>query len=279
MAKTKSGTSQVRPSRQDSPHDALFYGAFSMPKHAASALKTILTKALCRRIRWDKLRKTPDTFVNPKLTKRYSDVLYEVEIDDEDAFIYILYEHKSTSERWTLLQLLDYMVRIWQDYLRKRDEDSRGSCRLPVILPVVLHHGETGWTAPRRFNEYFGRTSSSVRKHVVNFEVLLDDVGADPPDKLVKRELTPELKLILLALLLGRTPARFFAELEKRPELLADVRRGPEEGVVFSMVIVYLERAGRMPQEDVIMALQDVLKLDPAEQIIFAREYLAARAA
>ncbi len=276
MAGTKSSTKSVRRRKRTDAHDALFYGMFSIPKHAASALRDVLPKSVVERIRWDKLRKRSDTFVDPKLTKRYSDVLFEVEIDHETALIYVLYEHKSKSEMWTLLQLLEYMVRIWQEHVRSLG--GKRSKLLPIILPVVLHHGKTGWTAPRRFTEYFGKVQRALRPYLVDFGIFLDDVSIVAPDKLVTRPLTPEVKLILLALALGRTPDRFFAELEKHPHLVQEVHQGVEETVVFSMLIVYLEAAGQIPQEVTVKALRSTLKMNIAERILNAERYLKERA-
>ncbi|MBK9266825.1 MAG: Rpn family recombination-promoting nuclease/putative transposase [Polyangiaceae bacterium] len=254
----------------------MFRRTFSVPKHAASALKTMLPEDLVKRIKWDKLRSKSGSFSDAKLTNRYSDVLFEVEIDDDLAFIYVLYEHKSEPEKWTLLQLLEYMVRIWRAYLRERG--GKKVDRLPIILPVVLHHGQAGWTAARRFIEYFGSLEASLRPYVPNFAILLDDVGKVNPDDLLARPLTAEAKVVLLCLLLGRTPERLFEELPKWHEPLSEVWREQDGALVFSAVIVYMNQVARIPEEEITMALQHSLKLTPAEEIFFADEVLRQRA-
>ena len=258
----------------------MFHRTFSVPRHAASALVTILPDELVKRITWDTLRTKPDKFVDAKLTSRYSDVLFEVELNHRDAFIYVLYEHKSEPEKWTLLQLLEYMVRIWRSYLHDRGEKPRNKpvdC-LPVILPVVLHHGRTGWTAARRFIEYFGEVQDALRPYLVDFGILLDDVGKVHPDELLVRPLTAEAKVALLCLLLGRTPHKLFLELPKWGEQLAEVWHKGEGGLFFSAVILYMQRVGGIPEEETTMALQQVLKLSPAEEILFADKVLEQRA-
>ena len=241
-------------------HDALFHHTFSNLRNAASELQTLLPEALVKRIKWDKLRIRLDKFVDAKLTSRYSDLLFEVEIDDELAFIYVLLEHKSHPEKWTLLQLLDYKVRIWRSYLREQDDKPRD--QLPVILPVVLHHGQNGWTAPRRFIEYFGKLDELLRPYVPNFEILLDDVAKGSPDDLRARPITPEAKLILLCLLLGKRPQRFFGELPNYGAQLAPVWSEPEGALVFAVIVLYMQRVADVPEEETIMALQQSLKLE-----------------
>ena len=47
-----------------------------------------------------------------------------------------------------------YMVRIWDQHLAALPKQKRGeACKLPVIIPIVLHHGRDGWTAAVRFEE------------------------------------------------------------------------------------------------------------------------------
>ena len=276
MAGTKRTAKEVRPQERGTPHDGLFHLAFSVPRHAASELQNLLPPELVARIKWDKLRRASDKYSDARLTARYADILFEVEIDDEAAFIYVLFEHKSEPEKWTLLQLLEYMVRIWRMYLREQAD--KPVHRLPIILPVVLHHGESGWTAPRRFLEYFGPVQEVLRPFIPDFGIFLDDVGKVSPDKLLARRLTPEAKLVLLCLLLGRTPKRFLAVLERRPGSLRGTWSGTEGPLVIGGLSVYIERVGGVPQEETIMAPQRILNLSPAEEIIFAREIRARRA-
>lgn len=93
MARTKGKTANADARDLGPSHDGLFHVVFSVPKNAASQLQTLLPKDVVRRIRWDTMRRRPGSHSDAKLTKRYSDVLYEVEIDDKQALIYVLYEH------------------------------------------------------------------------------------------------------------------------------------------------------------------------------------------
>ena len=60
--------------------------------------------------------------------------------------MYFLFEHKSQSDPLTVLQLLSYIVRIWEKRLR----DGVPLC---PIVPLVVYHGESGWTAARSISE------------------------------------------------------------------------------------------------------------------------------
>lgn len=55
-------------------------------------------------------------------------------------------------DRWMPLRLLDYMGQSWNAHRR-----SEPNGPLPVVLPVVLHHGERGWTAPTSLDRWAER--------------------------------------------------------------------------------------------------------------------------
>jgi len=277
MARTKHSAQGARRLKRRSPHDALFQVTFSAPQHAASELKTLLSSEIASRIKWDKLRKIPNTFVDAKLTHRFTDILFEVEIDEQRALIYVLFEHKSQPDRWTLLQILEYEVRIWRDYLQNNPRIRQ----LPLILPVVVHHGPSGWTAAREFMDYFRHVPDDLQQHVPNFSILLDDVGKVSPAKLLARPLTPEAKLVLLCLLLGQTPELFLQELREHPAALKGTWNAvcaTENPIVIRAIIVYMEDVGGVPEQETVKVMQDILKLSPAERILFADKVIAYRA-
>jgi len=56
-----------------------------------------------------------------------------------EIHIYALFEHKSYPEPLIALQLLRYMVRIWEQALKQEEP------LLPVV-PLVVYHGRQRWT-------------------------------------------------------------------------------------------------------------------------------------
>ncbi|HRI65429.1 MAG TPA: DUF4351 domain-containing protein, partial [Polyangium sp.] len=66
----------------------------------------------------------------------------------------------------------------------------------------------------------------------------------------------------------------FFAELPRWEEVLVELWHGKDKGLVFTMVVRYLERVGDVPKAETVMALQKILKFSPAEEIIYIEEFL-----
>src|ERR1700722_20125577 len=63
------------------------------------------------------------------------------------AFVYILFEHQSSFNHRMPFRILKYMVRIWDRWLT----DHNGTNALPLVLPVLLHNGKSGWKAGPEF--------------------------------------------------------------------------------------------------------------------------------
>jgi predicted transposase YdaD len=127
------------------PHDALFRGVFGDPECAGELLRSTLPDAVTAAIDWASLRAVEGSFVDEALRGQQADLLFTATAQGRATLLYVLLEHKADDDRFTALQLLRYVVRIWQRC--RRDEPERA--RLPPVLPLVLHHGPQRWRAPR----------------------------------------------------------------------------------------------------------------------------------
>ncbi|MFH0944968.1 MAG: Rpn family recombination-promoting nuclease/putative transposase [Planctomycetota bacterium] len=132
----------------ETPHDHLARKIFGRPAEARSLIQAFLPEEQIAILDLQTLRREPRTFVEPRLRERLSDLLFSVETRGKDrkrtALVYFLFEHKSHQDRWLALQLFVYIARIWSTW---REEHGDGS-RLPLILPIVLYHGDRPWDRP-----------------------------------------------------------------------------------------------------------------------------------
>ncbi len=144
-------------SKIPTPHNNYFHFAFTDLPNARDLIETQLPSAVLKKIKLDTLAIIPGTFVASDLRDRHADLLLSVELvntpkrtsktnDWQRALVYILLEHKSESEKLTVLQLLSYLVRIWEDLVRQ------GKPLVPII-PLVVYHGERQWKVARRMEE------------------------------------------------------------------------------------------------------------------------------
>ena len=128
----------------NTPHDKLFKAVFSKPQNAREVLRTVLPPGLVRHLDFATLTPLPTTYIDKQFRTRFSDLLFAIQCDGHTAFLYLLFEHQSSSEPLMPFRQLRYMTDVWLEYLR----ENPNATRLPLVIPVVLHHGADGWSTP-----------------------------------------------------------------------------------------------------------------------------------
>jgi len=153
------------------PHDRFFRSAFSKRETVEDIVFSNLPE-IAAHLMPGTFENTDETFVNEELRKYVSDMLYRAKLrDGEDAYIYILFEHKSRPEPQVAFDLLRYMVRIWE---RFRDEGTEG--RFPHIIPIVFYHGKEEWKVGTNFASLFQRIEG-LGDYVPSFTYCLYDLS------------------------------------------------------------------------------------------------------
>ncbi|APE37454.1 hypothetical protein BOX37_29975 [Nocardia mangyaensis] len=136
------------------PHDAFFRHMLRRPADAASQLRPMLPAEIADRLDWANLEPQSGSFVSKHLRATYSDLLFRTRLDGCDAYLYLLLEHQSRTDRFMALRMLDYLVAIWTHYLR----DHPKATTLPPIVPLVVHAStrQEAWDAPVEVADLIG---------------------------------------------------------------------------------------------------------------------------
>lgn len=150
-------------------HDEFVAKSFQDLALARSFFRHFLPAEILGQVDLERIALEPGSYVDEELRRSYSDLNYTVPLRDSPAtegpcraYIYILVEHKSESDEFTVFQLLRYMVRIWQRELE--NANYRAGFRLPPIVPLVLHHGRTEFRAPVELGGLVVKMSGTLRR-------------------------------------------------------------------------------------------------------------------
>jgi len=163
------------------PHDALFRALLDDPRRAAALIHHHLPPALAARLSTDPPEPLEGTFVDPELRETRSDRLFRLStVSGRPALLYVLLEHKSNPDPGTPLQLLGYMVRIWQ---RHAGRNGGALTALPPIIPLVFYHGADRWTVPGGVLDCLD-VDKELRPWVEGFRYILRDLGPIPYEQL-----------------------------------------------------------------------------------------------
>ena len=151
-------------------HDKFFKEIFTRRE----ALKDFLTQALPQPIAalvdLESLEYLKDSFIDENLRERFSDLLLQVAFKDHGpGYLYLLFEHKSYREPRIALHLPRYMVKIW-DACVKQDR------LLPVIVPLVFHHGRDSMREGCAFADLF-RVPDDLSRFLPAFDYKVGNEG------------------------------------------------------------------------------------------------------
>ena len=93
-------------------------------------------------------------------------------MQQEEGYVYLLFEHKSKVDKHVSLQLLGYMTSIWKKTVPRP---------LPVILPVVFYQGREKWEAPQWFSNRFSnadRMDGDLKEYIPDYKYELFEISS-----------------------------------------------------------------------------------------------------
>lgn len=175
------------------PHDKLVKAGFEDIPSAVAFFEGVFPPAVKRWLDFGDVGLVSGSYISKKLRKRESDLVFRIgrwEADGgkpgepkEDVFVYVLFEHQSTPERWLALRLLTYIAAFLQKFVEKHP-DARA---LPVVLPVILAQNNRRWALSPRFADLFAladEMAKDVAEFIPAFTFRLIQLAEIPFDKI-----------------------------------------------------------------------------------------------
>jgi predicted transposase/invertase (TIGR01784 family) len=261
-----------------SPHDALFKASFSQPDIARSELELVLPAEIRAHLDLSTLEVSPGSFVDEDLLHTHTDLLYAVRTKaGGEGLVYVLFEHQSSFDATMPFRMLRYVVRVWERWLR----DHEGAKTLPIVIPVLLHHGDGAWRAAPELRTMLDASPElldAAAPFLPRFRFVLDDLAALSPEALASRALAALPRLVQLALWASRSLPRLVEAApfmravvaalvrdERTRSLLTQLYRyvwqaAPAEVAVEDIRSILLEIAGPEGQEDVVNAGEQLIE-------------------
>ncbi|WP_084051980.1 Rpn family recombination-promoting nuclease/putative transposase [Desulfonispora thiosulfatigenes] len=165
-------------------HDLTFKEVFSQKKIAENFIKNNIPKEALAIIDMGSLELQKDTFINEELQENFSDLIYKVKINNKESYISFLLEHKSYKDKMTIFQVHKYILEFWTAKVHKEKKKE-----LPVIIPLVIYHGEDKWNLKTDLKEMipgFNELPKYFRERVPTFKHDLINVNEYEEDDFEK---------------------------------------------------------------------------------------------
>ena len=173
------------------PHDKLFRETWQNKDIAIDFLENYLPADILSLTDLDTIEISKDSFIEDDLKDFFSDLLYKVQLGQQEGFIYILFEHKSYKDNHIHIQMLEYMIKIWRLHQKQIKTDA-----LPIVIPLVLYHGSKRWEIDTRFSSMFSGPSEKLSNYIPDFNLIFYNL-AKYSDEQIKGEILTRVVLLL----------------------------------------------------------------------------------
>lgn len=189
--------------------------------------------------------------------ERDADVVKKIKIKTDGIPFYLisLIEHKSNVEYNVVMQILRYIVYIWEDFEKKENAEKEGisktkDFKYPPVLPIIYYDGVKNWTAALRLKERINM-NDLFAEYIPDYKCMLFSIQkhsneeiADGKDELSILILLDKLKNISdFKKLNEELPEGFFSEVtENTPQSIMDI--------MFSVIRVLLSKV-KLPEEEI----------------------------
>lgn len=237
-------------------HDAFFKQVLGNQQAADTFLREHLPPEVIELLTSDSPEPVPGSFVDEELRQHHSDLLFRVRLNTgQDAFAYVLMEHKSSPDPTARLQLLRYIVRILVNWHEQHDK----RLPLPPVLPLLVHQGPGDWKFSCEFVDLFGAVPELLRPNLPSFRHALVDLARVADDRLSAE---PRLRAYLKALKYARRrdlPEKVDVLLAEAPFM---------EALDVALILTYIDRGAVAVSPDAIREVLRRLVPDREEEIM-----------
>ncbi|MEW5816015.1 MAG: Rpn family recombination-promoting nuclease/putative transposase [Spirochaetota bacterium] len=152
------------------PHDKFFKEIFSVRENALDFIQGILPSDIITKFDLTSLTLDQNNYVDERLDEYFSDLVYTCTFSsNRQLTIAFLFEHKSFPARYPHLQILRYMLNIWEAAIRNRKTP-------PLVIPIIVYHGKKRWKK-EGMESYFRVEDRSFFGFIPAFDYLLTDLS------------------------------------------------------------------------------------------------------
>ncbi|MBD5496114.1 MAG: Rpn family recombination-promoting nuclease/putative transposase [Lachnospiraceae bacterium] len=175
---------------------------FKDPILCAQFLRGYVDIPILKSVKPEGIEDVTERYVHMFAEERNSDVVKKVHIEMNETpfFLVSLIEHKSNVDYNVVMQILRYMVFIWEDYEKEMERQHRGisktkSFKYPPILPVIFYDGADNWAAAAELHERI-LFSDMFAKYIPDYQCILVQLkDYSNAELLMKKE---ELSIVML---------------------------------------------------------------------------------
>ena len=175
---------------------------FEDPILCAQFLRGYLDIPLLRDVRPEDIEDVSERYVHMFIEERDSDVVKRVRMRTNETpfFLVSLIEHKSQVDYNVVMQILRYMVFIWEDYEKEMERQRPGisktkDFKYPPVLPILFYDGKDNWTTTTKLHDRI-LLSDVLGAYLPDYQCILMQLRDYSNAELMKRK--DELSVVMM---------------------------------------------------------------------------------
>ncbi len=165
-------------------HDSFFKSLFSVKENLQDLLQGTLPREIISRVHLNTLEYDPSEYVDRELAPYFKDITCNMRYGDKRIKISLLYEHKSYPAKKIHLQLLRYILNVWESQEGDRQE-------LTPVIAIVFYHGKQRWTR----QEIVKNIPEELKRYVPLFDYVLFDTKDIEDHAIIQHFKRPNVKI------------------------------------------------------------------------------------
>ncbi len=221
---------------------------------------------LLKDIQPEDIEDVTDRFIPMFTEERDADVVKQVHIPGgEDIFIALI-EHKSDVDYNVIMQILRYMVYIWEDYEKRKEQEYKGitatkDFKYPPILPIVYFEGKN-WNAALKLSDRIA-LSDAFRMYIPDFKYHLIRLGKYNRNELIDKN--DQLSFVMLINKIRSAKEFKQLKLELSDEYVEKLFEQSSDDVVdvISRVVAVVLRKQNLPENEIGDLVDKIKRREP----------------
>jgi len=158
-------------------HDVFFKEIFSKKEEVQDFIINTFPEKIVTNLDLKSLQFDNTSYVDEQLKTNYSDIVYNcLYKGTTEIKIALLFEHKSKKEKYPHLQLLKYLLKIWETNIKQKEN-------LVPVIPIIFYHGIEEWNSGS-FKNYFDDIDENLEQFLPSFDYLISDLSNYSDDEI-----------------------------------------------------------------------------------------------
>ena len=217
-------------------------------------LRNYMDMPILKNVKAEDIEDVTERYVPMFTEERNSDTVKRIKLAENNTLFFVsLIEHKTKVDYNVSMQLLRYMIYIWEDYEKEMEHKKKGISRTkgfkyPPILPIVYYTGSGKWTAARSLQNRI-LFDKAFEPFTPKFSYKLIELNSYSIGQLVEKN--DELSLVMLINRLQNTNE--FRELNLPKDYMKNLSEHSTDELlnIIAKVIASMLRHLNLPEDEV----------------------------